>query len=79
MMPFMAVLAKPELVESNRILALADSILRHSDKNKSMFIFGVAVFITLIPYIDLKAFRMDFILRFPRPLEYSIAKSFVDL
>jgi ABC-type multidrug transport system fused ATPase/permease subunit len=78
-MPFMAVLAKPELVESNRILAQAYAMLGFSNKNKFMFVLGVAVFVMLILSIAFKAFTMWIMLRFSRLLEYSIAKRFVDL
>ena len=78
-MPFMAVLAKPELVESNRILAEVYALFGFTDKNEFMFVLGVAVFITLILSIGFKAFTMWIMLRFSRLLEYSIAKRFVDL
>ena len=78
-MPFMAVLAKPELVESNRILAEAYALLGFTDKNEFMFVLGAAVFVMLILSVGFKAFTMWITLRFSRMLEYSIAKRFVDL
>lgn len=78
-MPFMAVLAKPELVESNRFLAEAYALFSFSNKNEFMFVLGISVFIMLIISIGFKAFTTWIMLRFSRFLEYSIAKRFVDL
>ncbi len=78
-MPFMAVLANPELVESNPILALTYAILGFSDKNKFMFALGVAVFFMLMLSIAFNAFTMLIMLRFARLLEFSIAKRLVNL
>ena len=78
-MPFMAVLAKPELVELNPILSQFYALLGLSNKNEFLFILGVAVFVMLILSIGFKAFTMWMLLRFSRLLEYSIAKRFVDL
>lgn len=78
-MPFMAVLAKPELIESNRILAEAYALFGVTDKDQFMYALGVAVFFMLILSIGFKAFTMWAMLRFSRLLEHSIAKRFVDL
>lgn len=78
-MPFMAVLAKPELVESNRILATAYALCGLTDKNEFMFVLGIAVFVMLISSIVFKAWTMWVMLRFSRMLEYSLAKRFVEL
>jgi ABC-type multidrug transport system fused ATPase/permease subunit len=78
-LPFMAVLARPELVESNRILAEIYTTLGFADKNEFMFFLGVVVFVALILSIGFKAFTMWVMLRFSRLLEYSIATRFVEL
>ncbi len=78
-MPFMAVLATPDLVQSNRYLAAAYSFFGFNDRDSFMFFLGVAVFITLVLSIGFKAFTMWAMLRFSRLREYSLTRRVVEL
>jgi len=78
-MPFMAVLATPDLVQTNRYLATAYNFLGFSDRDSFMFFLGVAVFVTLVLSIGFKAFTMWAMLRFSRLREYSLTKRVVEL
>jgi ABC-type multidrug transport system fused ATPase/permease subunit len=78
-MPFMAVLATPDLVRSNRYLAAAYDFFGFSDRDSFMFFLGVAVFITLVLSISFKALTAWAMLRFSRLREYSLTKRVVEL
>lgn len=78
-MPFMAVLSSPELVQSNRYLAAAYSFFGFEDRESFMFFLGAAVFVTLVVSIGFKAFTMWAMLRFSRFREYSLSRRFVEL
>jgi ABC-type multidrug transport system fused ATPase/permease subunit len=78
-MPFMAVLATPDLVQSNRYLAAAYIFLGFDDRDSFMFFLGVAVFITLVLSISFKAFTAWAMLRFSRLREYSLTRRVVEL
>jgi len=78
-MPFIAVLATPDLVQSNRYLAGAYDFFGFSDRDSFMFFLGVAVFITLVLSISFKAFTAWAMLRFSRLREYSLTRRVVEL
>lgn len=78
-MPFMAVLATPDLVQSNRYLAAAYDFFGFNDRDSFMFLLGVAVFITLVLSIGFKAFTAWAMLRFSRLWEYSVTRRVVEL
>lgn len=78
-MPFIAVLATPDLVQSNRYLAAAYNFFSFADRSNFMFLLGIVVFVTLVLSIGFKAFTMWAMLRFSRLREYSLTKRFVEL
>ena len=78
-MPFMAVLATPTLVETNRRLAAAYAFFGFQDRESFTFWLGVAVFATLVFSIGFKAFTVWAMLRFARLREYSLTNRFVEL
>jgi ABC-type multidrug transport system fused ATPase/permease subunit len=78
-MPFITVLATPDLVQSNRYLAAAYTFFGFTDRDSFLFFLGVAVFITLVLSIGFKAFTMWAMLRFSRLREYSLTRRVVEL
>ena len=77
-MPFMAVLANPELVESNFFLNTAYSSVGFVDPMKFLFALGLAAFLLLITSLAFKAFSTYLQARFALMCEYSIGKRLVE-
>jgi ABC-type multidrug transport system fused ATPase/permease subunit len=78
MLPFMAVLANPELVETNRFLKVAYLKLGFTNPQNFLFALGVFVFVLLVFSLTFKALTTYVQLRFTLMREYSIGKRLVE-
>ncbi len=76
-MPFMAVLANPAVVETNRWLARAYQGLGFSDTDRFLFFLGVGVFVALVASIAFKALTTYALLRFTHMRAYSLSRRMV--
>lgn len=77
-MPFMAVLADPKLVETNAILAEVYAVLGFRDAQTFLFFLGVMVFVALLVSLAFKALTTYAQLRFTLMREYSIGRRLVE-
>ena len=80
-LPFMAVLANPELVQTNAVLRSVFNSSRHfgiHTTEQFLFALGVAVFILLLVSLTFKALTTYFQTRFALLREYSIGKRLVE-
>jgi len=77
-MPFMAVLANPELIETNKILAEIYVYSRSADKESFFFILGLIVFFILVFSLFFKGMTTYFQIRFAMMCEYTIGKRFIE-
>ncbi|MBF9022594.1 ATP-binding cassette domain-containing protein [Rhodobacterales bacterium FZCC0069] len=80
-LPFVAVLANPELVQSNDFLNTAFTISRHvgiHTQEQFLFALGVIVFFLLVASLGLKALTTYAQTRFALMREYSISKRLVE-
>ena len=75
--PFLSVLANPDVVETNHYLAAAYHELEFSDPNTFLYFLGVVVFVLLIVSIVFKALTIYSILRFTHMRNYSISRRLV--
>ena len=76
-MPFMAVLANPELVETNAILKASYAVSSHfgiETPEQFLFALGIGVFVLLVSSLVFKALTTYAQLRFTLMREYSIGK-----
>ncbi len=71
-MPFMAVLANPQLIETNTILAGVYAALGFSDAQAFLFFLGVMAFVALVVSLAFKAISTYAQLRFTLMREYSL-------
>ncbi|MBZ0159613.1 MAG: ABC transporter ATP-binding protein/permease [bacterium] len=71
-MPFMAVLANPHLIETNAILARIYAALGFSDAQAFLFSLGVMAFVALVVSLAFKAITTYAQLRFTLMREYSL-------
>lgn len=76
-MPFMAVMINPELVETNALLASTYNIFGFTDRQSFLFFLGVMVFVTLVVSLTFKAITTYLQLRFTMMREYSIGRKLV--
>ena len=80
-LPFMAVLTNPSLIETNMFLnklyALS-SIFKVDSKDEFLFVLGILVFFLLILSLTFKAFTTYFQVRFVQMREYSIGKRLIE-
>jgi ABC-type multidrug transport system fused ATPase/permease subunit len=72
-MPFMAVLGNPEVVETNKWLAMVYGRLGFEDPKDFLFFLGVAVFVLLMGSICFKALTQWGLLRFTNMRNYSLS------
>ena len=72
-MPFVAVLAKPEIVETNRYLASAYNMLGFTSTNTFLIFLGVVVFVLFISSLTFKALTTYAITRFTTMRLHSIS------
>jgi len=80
-LPFMAVLVNPELVQTNAALNTAFSISRHTGIHTTeqfLFALGVLVFVLLVTSLAFKALTIYVQTRFSLMREYSIGKRLVE-
>jgi ABC-type multidrug transport system fused ATPase/permease subunit len=77
-MPFMAVLANPDVVQNNTLLNTAYTKLGFTDPQQFMFTLGFLVFVLLIVSLAFKALTTYAQLRFTLMREYSIGKRLVE-
>jgi ATP-binding cassette, subfamily B, bacterial PglK len=77
-MPFMAVLANPELIETNKILAEMYVYSRSADKESFFFLLGLIVFFILVFSLFFKGVTAYFQIRFAMICEYTIGKKFIE-
>jgi ABC-type multidrug transport system fused ATPase/permease subunit len=77
-MPFMAVLANPELVKTNAFLNAAYTQLGFTDPQQFLFTLGMLVFVLLVVSLAFKALTTFAQLRFTQMREYSIGKRLVE-
>ena len=80
-LPFMAVLTNPGLIETNLILNImyqASSIFGAENNQQFLFVLGVLVFVLLIISLTFKAFTAYVQIRFVRMCEYSIGKRLLE-
>jgi ABC-type branched-subunit amino acid transport system ATPase component len=77
-MPFMAVLANPELIETNKILAEMYLYSRSADKESFFFILGLIVFFILVFSLFFKGMTTYFQIQFAMMCEYTIGKRFIE-
>jgi ATP-binding cassette, subfamily B, bacterial PglK len=80
-LPFMAVLTNPELLQTNAVLNTAFDISRHIGiltPEQFLFALGVLVFVLLIISLAFKAFTTYAQVRFSMMREYSISKRLVE-
>ena len=80
-LPFMAVLASPELVQTNAMLSTALTMSRHigiQTTDQFLFALGVLVFVLLVTSLTFKALTIYVQIRFALMREYSIGKRLVE-
>lgn len=77
-MPFMAILANPDLVETNAFLNAAYTQLAFTDSQKFLFALGMLVLLLLVVSLAFKALTTYALLRFTLMREYSIGKRLVE-
>jgi ABC-type multidrug transport system fused ATPase/permease subunit len=77
-MPFMAVLANPQLIESNNILNYTYKVMAFESQQDFLFALGVLVFVLLIVSLSLKALTTYAQTRFALMREYSIGKRLIE-
>jgi len=77
-MPFMAVLANPQLVETNAILSAAFHILGFSRPQDFLYFLGAMVFVVLLISLVFKALATYAQLRFSFSREYTIGKRLIE-
>jgi len=76
-MPFMVVLANPQMIKTNTILATAYNTLGFTDAQTFLVFLGIAVFVLLVFSITLKAFGTYAQLRFSYMRIYSISRRII--
>lgn len=77
-MPFIAVLANPELLETNAFLNAAYIRLNFAEPQRFLFVLGLLVFMLLVISLAFKALTTYAQLRFTLMREYSIGKRLVE-
>ena len=77
-LPFMAVLANPQLVETNATLAYLYKALGFSASKDFLFFLGVMVFVLLVVSLGFKALTTYTQLRFAQMREYSLSTRFIE-
>ena len=76
-LPFIAVLSNPSIVESNSLLSLLYNQSRYfgvENLNQFLFFLGIGVFIFLISSLSLRAITSYFQIRYAMMLEYNLSK-----
>lgn len=73
-MPFMAVLSDPEIIQRNEYLAMAFSNLGFHRHEDFLFFLGIVVFATLLTSIGIKGLTTWLMLRFTHMRSYTLAR-----
>lgn len=76
-MPFMATLANPGVIETNKYLAAAYETLGFTDPQKFLFFLGAVVFVALLTSIAFRALTTYALLRFTHMRNYSVGRRMV--
>lgn len=76
-MPFMAVLSNPEVVETNPYLNAVYQSLGYTDLNAFLFFLGIVVFVALIASIGFKVITTYNLLHFAEMSNYSLGRRLV--
>lgn len=76
-MPFMSVLAKPDIVTTNQYLAPIYNYFGYTDVQHFLFLLGVVVFVTLVVSIVFTAATNYVLLRFSHMRNYTVGKRLV--
>ena len=80
-LPFMAVLTNPDLIDTNTVLNIAfknSNVLGVETKKNFLFLLGILVFLILIITLTFKFLTFYMQLRFTSSLNYKIAKRFME-
>jgi ATP-binding cassette, subfamily B, bacterial PglK len=77
-MPFMAVLANPELIETNRIIGAMYAYSGSANKESFFFFLGLIFFFILIFSLFFKGLTSYLQIRFAMMCEYTIGKRFIE-
>jgi len=72
-MPFLSVLANPQVIQENSILSNVYQSLGFATKDKFLVFLGIGVFIVMITSLSLKALTQYLIARFGHMLNYSLS------
>lgn len=73
-MPFIAVLSNPGLVETNKYLAGLYEFSGYQSSHDFLFLLGTIVFLLLLISLSLKAFTIYVQTRFTLKIEYSLGR-----
>ena len=76
--PFMAVAANPELINTNATLTVIYNAFNFKDQQQFLFSLGILFFVLLITSLVFKALTAYTQVRFVRMLEYSIGKRLIE-
>ena len=76
-MPFMAVVANPDVIQSNEWLNMIYTWLEFSDPKRFLFFLGIAVFLFLVVSVSFKAITNWAITHFTQMRNYSISRRLV--
>lgn len=77
-MPFMAVLANPSIIETNAILSYTYSMMGFQNSSDFMFFLGIVVIVVLVLSLTFKAVTTYAQLRFSLMREYTIGKRLIE-
>jgi len=77
-LPFMAVLANPDLIYTNTLLSIVFTTFNFQSTQSFLFTLGLLVFIFLVISLSFKAVTIYIQLRFTMMLEHSIGKRLVE-
>jgi ABC-type multidrug transport system fused ATPase/permease subunit len=78
-MPFMAILANPKLIEANTILAKLFQLFGYNNSRDFLFVLGLLVFCLFLLSLTFKAFTTYKLTEFALMREYSISKCLVEV
>lgn len=76
-MPFMAVLSNPDVIDRNEYLSMAYRALGFDDRDDFLFFLGVFVFLMLVLSIAFKAFTNWALLRFTHMRAYTLGRRLI--
>lgn len=77
-LPFMAVLSNPQLIETNKTLVFINKALGFGDSQKFLLFLGFIVFVLLVLSLTFKALTTYALLRFVQMREYSLSKRLIE-